>query len=75
MVAGELRRNHCQVESQQLQFRGFSEKNQDEDRTVAGQGESNMDAPPIEWRDDWDEAFREARKENKVVLIDVEKEN
>jgi hypothetical protein len=34
-----------------------------------------MDAPPIAWRHDWDEAFREARKENRVVLIDVEKEN
>jgi hypothetical protein len=34
-----------------------------------------MDAPPIVWRHDWDEAFREARSANKVVLIDVEKEN
>lgn len=34
-----------------------------------------MEAPAISWRHDWDQALREARKENKVVLVDVEKDN
>jgi uncharacterized protein YyaL (SSP411 family) len=33
------------------------------------------DVPPIDWLHDWDDAFERARAENKVVLIDVEKDN
>jgi hypothetical protein len=34
-----------------------------------------VDAPEIQWLHDWDEAFKRARAENKVGLIDVEKDN
>ena len=34
-----------------------------------------MDAPLIDWLHDWDAAFRRARAENRVVLIDVEKDH
>lgn len=31
------------------------------------------DAPPIDWRHDWEETFAAARKADKIVLIDVKK--
>ena len=34
-----------------------------------------MDAPPIAWEHDWDAAFARARRERRVVLVDVEKED
>lgn len=34
-----------------------------------------MDGPEIAWLHDWDEAFKRARAENKIVLIDVEKDD
>jgi hypothetical protein len=34
-----------------------------------------MDVPHIDWLHDWDAAFKRARGENKIVLIDVEKDD
>lgn len=34
-----------------------------------------MDVPRIDWLHEWDEAFARARAEDKVVLVDVEKDD